>query len=68
MLFSSAFEIKHAVLKWPVAKIKLSEAEGVGIRVSLRTDLAVSLGQCLPTVDVVGHILAPVVPLFLILI
>lgn len=45
MLFSSAFEIKHAVLKWPVAKIKLSEAEGVGIRVSLRTDLAVSLGQ-----------------------
>lgn len=41
----SAFEIKHAVLKWPVAKIKLSEAEGVGIRVSLRTDLAVSLGQ-----------------------
>lgn len=45
MLFSSTFEIKHAVLKWPVAKIRLSEAEGVGIRVSLRTDLAVSLGQ-----------------------
>ena len=45
MLFSSTFEIKHAVLTWLVAKIRFSEAGGVGIRVSLRTDLVVSLGQ-----------------------
>lgn len=34
---------KHTVLRWPVAKIRLSEAGGVGIRISLRTGLAVSL-------------------------
>lgn len=30
---------KHVVLRWPVAKIRLSEAGGVGIRVNLRTSL-----------------------------
>lgn len=34
---------KHPVWRWPVAKVRLSEAGGVGIRVSLRTGLAVSL-------------------------
>lgn len=43
MLFSSISEIKHAVLKWPMAKIRLSEGGGVGARVSLRTGLVVSL-------------------------
>lgn len=43
MLFSSTTEIKHIVLRWPVAKIRLREAGGVWIRVNLRTGLAASL-------------------------
>lgn len=39
----SLLRSKHPVLRWPVAKIRLSEAGGIGIRENLRTGLAASL-------------------------